>query len=131
MVRKKPTSRFRGTDMFTRRIVITVPRGGAFLVAVGVCAGLGADAKVGRALTMVAVIVSIVAVISIAEARHQLRNFRYEMHEAISTAVKEMMIPDADLRESVDDVFEEVDPRVTARFVRLSKRQNSSGRNKP
>jgi hypothetical protein len=96
-VRKRVTSRFRPTDLFARRVVITIPRSGVIILAIAVVWGLKA-AALYNILTAVAVVCSIVAVATTVEARHQLRTFRYELPERLSSLVSAYQIPDDDLR---------------------------------
>lgn len=97
-VRKRVTSRFRPTDLFARRVVITIPRSGVIIIALAIAIGLSKVAAFASILTAVSLVVSVVAVATTVEARHQLRTFRYELPERLSSLVSAYQIPDDDLR---------------------------------
>lgn len=100
-MRKKPTSRFRFRgDLFSKRIIITIPPLGALLVALTILVSVIADIQV-RVMGWVSLLVSIIAVGVCAEARFQLRTFKYEMQEKITAQLTDWFVPDdlPDLRE--------------------------------
>jgi hypothetical protein len=96
-VRKRVTSRFRPTDLFSRRVVITIPRSGVITITIAVILGLR-GASLSGLLSIVALVCTVVAVATTIEARHQLRAFRYELPIRLSSVVAAYQIPDADLR---------------------------------
>lgn len=97
--RRMVTSRFRTTDIFTRRVVITISRSGVITIALSIFLGLTWTNK-GATLSTVAVACTIIALAVIVEARHQLRCFRYELREKINEILATYQIPDDDLREA-------------------------------
>jgi hypothetical protein len=136
MPRKHPTSRFKSTDIFKRRIVITIPRSGAAILAVGIVVAFFTPAMAGKAMAAIAIVVSLVAILTVVEARHQLRNFRYEMQERIAAQIEGILaeIPDNDLREQVEEIFEKAEgvPKDAAHaFLRIPTRPGTSRGNKP
>jgi len=80
-------------------------------------------------MILASLIITAIAIASIVEARFQLRNFRFEIEEKATAQIESLVIPDTDLREEVEKAFEGVEENVKTRFVRLSKRPNSRGRN--
>jgi steroid 5-alpha reductase family enzyme len=115
-MRKRVTSRFNRGSLFDKRIVITLPRSGVVMLALATGAALVIPPVMGQIMTGVAVIITIVAIATVAEARYQLRTFKHEMQERI---VAWMDIPDEpDLRNAVDDIFKGVND-ASARRVRL------------
>lgn len=128
MVRKKPTSRFRGrSDLFRKRVVISIPPVGVAVIAVAIGGAMISTAIQGRVIAAVGLVLSLVAIGTVIEARFQLRNFRYELQEQFAEALEALVIPDGetDLRASVDDAFTGVE-NATHRIIRLRKRQNAS-----
>lgn len=96
-VRRRVTSRFKPTDLFARRLVITIPRSGVIIIAIAAMLGL-ARGGLDSIVTAVSLVVSIVAVATTVEARHQLRTFRYEMPMRLNSTMAAYQIPDDDLR---------------------------------
>jgi hypothetical protein len=121
MPRAKPTSRFRGTDLFSRRIVITISRSGILVLLGAVVVSLATIPL--TVFTVINLVITAVALATVLEARHQLQTFQYEMTERIVARLEHWDIPEdmPDLRESIEAAFEEVDPNVTTHVLRLSK----------
>jgi hypothetical protein len=94
--RKSITSRFKPTDIFQRRIVITVPRSGALIITLAILFGLRYALPV--LWSAVAIVTSIVAIVTIVEARHQLRTFRYDVVARLNSTIATYQIPDEDIR---------------------------------
>jgi hypothetical protein len=129
MVRKKPTNRFRGRgDLFRRRIVISVPPAAAGLIAVSVSFALIVPISMGKIVTAIGLVLSLVAIGTVLEARFQLRNFRYELQEQFGEALEALVIPDGetDLRDDFESAFMGVKPDAPHRVIRLRKRSNAS-----
>jgi hypothetical protein len=124
-MRKTVTSRFKRGSLFDKRIVITLPRSGVAVLALGLAGALVIPAAQGKIMVALGLILSVVAIATVLEARHQIRTFRYEMQERISAWVESCTIPDdTDLRESVEAAFKEVDDATTRR-IRLPKPRQS------
>jgi len=96
MVRKQVTSRFRGTDIFSRRIVITISRTGLLLIVFAVAVAVSASAVkfMTSVITIISVICAGVSIITTVEARHQLRNLRFEVRDKIVAYLDEWVHPD-------------------------------------
>jgi steroid 5-alpha reductase family enzyme len=119
-VKRNVTSRFGKTDLFARRIVITIPRMGVFIIAGAIAIGL---LKISEVLiTAIALGVTVAALLVIVEARWQLRNFRYEMQERISSALADWVVPDdlPDLRQVDDELDDMINGKTT--ILRVPKR---------
>ena len=129
MPRKTPTSRFKTTDIFSRRIVITIPRSGIAIVTIGVIWAMTAPIMQGKIVIGIGVITSLVAIATILEARHQLRTFRYEVSVKITEILESYLIPEdtQDLRDKVEEVFDEigVNSNTSHSRIRIPKRPNS------
>lgn len=121
--RKSVTARLKPTDIFERRLVITVSRGGIVIITLAIVFGLR-FASVGSVLSAVGLVTSIVAITTTVEARHQLRTFRYEVVTRLNSTIATYQIPDNDLRIAhelglLDDDDEENDaPRIRFRSTR-------------
>lgn len=94
--RKSITSRFKPTDVFQRRIVITVPRSAIIIITLGIAVGL--DRSLTTAVAVVSVIAAVVALATTVEARHQLHTFRYEAVTRLNSVMAAYQIPDDDIR---------------------------------
>lgn len=120
--------------MFSRRLVITIPRSGAVIIAIGIFAALYNSIVQAKFLIAIGIISAIVAVGTVLEARHQLRTFRYEVSDKITEILESYLIPedDMDLRDKVEEIFEGVGVKdnTTHAKLRLSKRPNSGRANK-
>lgn len=125
MSRKEVTSRFRGTDIFSRRIVITVSRSGLLAVIVSTTI-IGLRFPYGI-INIISVVCTIIALMTTIEARHQLRNLRYEIREKEVAQLEHWTVPEGlpDLRASVEAAFEDIDD-ATAVELRLSERPHTS-----
>lgn len=107
------------TDMFTRRLVIVIPRSGMAILIIAVAINAAVPAVWDKWFGIVGIVTSIIAIASIAEARHQLRVFRYEAPERINAMLESYEIPDdlEDLRESEHAKETEIE----ATIIRLPK----------
>lgn len=94
--RKSITSRFKPTDLFERRLVITVPRSAIIIITLGVAVGLDKSLTTGVAIA--SVIAAVAATVTTIEARHQLRTFRYEAVTRLNSVMASYQIPDDDIR---------------------------------
>lgn len=94
--RKSITSRFKPTDLFERRLVITVPRSAIIIITLGVAVGL--DKSLTTGVAIVSVIAAVAATATTIEARHQLRTFRYEAVTRLNSVMASYQIPDDDIR---------------------------------
>jgi len=93
-MRKNVTSRFKRGSLFDKRIVITIPRGAAVLLVFATGAAMVIPPILGQFMTALGLILSIVAIITVAEARHQLRAFKYELQERITAGYIEDLEPE-------------------------------------
>jgi hypothetical protein len=122
-VRNRVTSRFRATDIFERRLVITIPRSGVVILAIAIVLGLRASG-LASVLAIGSLVAAVVAIATTIEARHQLRTFRYDLPERINEILAAYQIPDADIRIAHDlgliDPDEEEDDAPSIR-LRLSR----------
>jgi hypothetical protein len=119
MPRKEVTSRFRNrSDLFTKRIVITVSPVGALIVVVGMV--VASTRFPYYWLSSIAVISTIVAIATVVEARHQLRTFRYEITAKIVARLEDWDVPEnlPDLREALEFAGEVEDPNAKVRRIR-------------
>lgn len=121
--RKSITSRLKPTDVFERRLVITVSRGGIITITIALI--LGIQRAMPTLTTVVALVTAVVAVVTTLEARHQLRTFRYEIVSRLNSTMSAYQIPDDDLRIAhelglLDDDDEDEDdaPRIRFRATR-------------
>lgn len=96
--RKKVTSRFRATDLFSTRVVITVTRSGVIILTTAIVIGIKL-AGVSGVIAIVGLICAVVAVATTVEARFQLRTLRHEVDERVNSLIAAYQIPDEDLRE--------------------------------
>lgn len=117
--RRAVTSRLKPTDMFERRLVITVSRGGIITLTIATIASLRFAAPTVEAV--IALVTSVVAIATTLEARHQLRTFRYEIVTRLNSTVAAYQIPDDDLRIAhelglLDDDDEDEDDAPRIRF---------------
>lgn len=94
--RKSITSRFKPTDIFARRLVITVPRSGIVIITIAIL--LGMRFALANIESVVSLVVAVVAVATTVEARHQLRTMRYEVVTRLNSTVATYQIPEEDLR---------------------------------
>lgn len=127
MAKKTVTSRFKGTDIFQRRIVITVTRSGVLLIVFGLITGgaaSGSHMAMGY-ITIISVVSAIIALITTVEARHQLRCLRYELRDREIALMEGWQLPQdmPDLRESIEAVFDDDEDKDNAKttFLRLPK----------
>lgn len=116
MVRKQVTSRFRGTDMFSRRIVIVISRTGLALIIFSVACAAFLTPVASKITAFVSLITALVAAGVVIEARHQLRTFKYEAAEKLASR----LTPEKD-DESDSDLVVQGTEGATERYVRLSR----------
>lgn len=96
-MRKRVTSRFRSTDIFSARFVISVPRMGAVLIAAAILLAVK-NAIAANVVSVVALVCAAIAIVTTMEARHQLRTFKFDMVERTSRLIAAYQIPDEDIR---------------------------------
>jgi hypothetical protein len=130
MPKKQVTSRFRSTDIFSRRVVITISRTGLLLIAFAVIVG---EMKYPLLpITIISAIASVIALVTTVEARHQLRNLRYEIREKEAAQLQDWYVPEdiPDIRKSEDakallgEIEDDSDAKAT--ILRIPKRPNAS-----
>jgi|SRR5215469_11173706 len=111
MPKKKVTSRFRGTDIFSRRLVISIPRSGILVIVIAIIAGLIIPMVYETILLITSTCFTLIALAVIIEARFQLRNFRYEIREQVTALRRQWIVPEdlEDLREYIDGMPEDED----------------------
>jgi hypothetical protein len=100
----KKRTRITPANMFTRKLVITIPRSGAVVIALAICVTL-VPAALQTLIILVNASVTIVALAACMEARYQLRRFRFEIRERLVEAPE----------------FEEEKELAPSNVVRLSK----------
>jgi hypothetical protein len=115
--------------MFSRRIVITIPRSGVGIFTIGVISAMYIPIARAQVIIAIGIISGLVSIATVLEARHQLRTFRYEISDKITEILESYLIPEdtLDLRDSVEKVFEEagVNGNSSHSKLRLPKRSNS------
>lgn len=103
--------RFRKTDIFARKWVITIPRSGPFIIAGGLALGLTLHVQSVLA-TCIAAGMSLLSLIVIWESRWELRQFKYEIRASVTESRDKEPITFVPLNEANNH-----DPD----FIRLSK----------
>jgi membrane protein YdbS with pleckstrin-like domain len=115
----KKRTRFNYTDLFTRKLIITIPRLGAVAIALSLVitttilvVSCWKIQEFGFSMGLTGMIFTLVAWATIIETRYQLRRFRYEIQERLTAALDNL---------ALDDAREEIKDNAETDFIRLPK----------